>query len=362
MRALVVAIVAACLGLARVAADGQGTTSPSQPTFRAGTTLVDVSAVVTRDGQPVTDLRREDFTVLDNGVPQPLVAYEYVDLGRGETPAQRRDFLIVIDDLHIAARRTQQTIAAALAFIDALGPHDRLAVVHTGPPDVAIEFTTDRDAARALVRRTRGQQLAAAPAPGELDLRARMALDVLRQVAASLRDDAGERRAVLFISEGHPTFSGEPSAFATRDAQLSYFEFLDLLRAAALGNVAIYTIDPRGLRAQDTAGVPSRLYNTTGDAGPSLGGDLHGSLAALALNTGGRQTYWTNDITKNFARLLQDSRQYYRLAYLQPDPPPGKSQPRVRTIKVKVSREGVQVRARQRYAPAGDATARKGPS
>jgi hypothetical protein len=44
---------------------------PNDPTFHATTKLVQVS-VVAHDskGAPVPDLRREEFQVLDNGVPQ----------------------------------------------------------------------------------------------------------------------------------------------------------------------------------------------------------------------------------------------------------------------------------------------------
>src|SRR5579884_2159316 len=46
---------------------------PTDPTFRATTKLVQVS-VVARDsaGAPVADLRREDFQILDNGLPQEI--------------------------------------------------------------------------------------------------------------------------------------------------------------------------------------------------------------------------------------------------------------------------------------------------
>ncbi len=76
-----------------------------------------------------------------------------------------------------------------------------------------------------------------------------------------------------------------------------------------------------------------------------------GSLAVLALNTGGVQTRWTNDLTANLTGMVQDSRRYYRLAYVQPVPGPGKKQPATRAIKVTVTRADVDVRARQRYAP-----------
>jgi VWFA-related protein len=47
--------------------------APTDPTFRATTKLVQVS-VVAHDskGAPVADLRREEFQILDNGVPQEI--------------------------------------------------------------------------------------------------------------------------------------------------------------------------------------------------------------------------------------------------------------------------------------------------
>ena len=43
--------------------------------------------------------------------------------------------------------------------------------------------------------------------PGELEARTASSLDVIGQVAAALRSDAAERRAMLLISEGHPAFT-----------------------------------------------------------------------------------------------------------------------------------------------------------
>lgn len=74
MTAVAVAVLAAV-------AETQGQEPvPVPPTFRAGTVLVQVSAVVTAGGKPITDLRRDEVQILDNGVPQDLVAFEYIDL------------------------------------------------------------------------------------------------------------------------------------------------------------------------------------------------------------------------------------------------------------------------------------------
>ena len=349
--ASVSALALACVAAASLAVHAQAPpTQAPQPSFRAGTTLVEVSAIVTRDGRPVTDLRAEDFTVLDNGTPQPVVAFERVDLGGVAGPAQRRDFIVVLDDLHVDPVQTSQVIWAATSFLERLGPHDRVAVVRTGPPDEPIEFHVDRDRTRAAIAAFRGQKLSGPTLDGERQIRARAALDVIAQVAEAMRSDAVERRAMLLFGEGHPAFMLEPRINSRQDVHDVYLRFLEVLRQAAIANVAIYTVDPRGLRAPGLASTTTRTVTPAADA-ISLSGDLMSSSAALASETGGIQTRWTNDLTANYARLVQDSRQYYRLAYAQPDPPPGKRQPATRKISVKVSRPGLQVRARQRYAP-----------
>lgn len=354
MRALVVTLViAAALPLA-----GDAQSPSSQPTFRTGTTLVEVSAIVTTDGRPVTDLRADEVTVLDNGQPQPVAVFERVDLGRGELPSQRRDFVLVLDDWHIQPSQTGLATRAAIAFVDALGPHDRLAVVNTGPFEIALDPTTEREPARELVRKVVGQGTASGVAPMEIELRQRRAMEVLRHVIGAVRSDAAERRALLLISEGHQSFVQEFNNGLSPAGQAALAEYLHVLREAALSNVAIYTVDPRGLRAPSGAQVASRAMSLSMPASPYapspslvVENERFGSLALLARNTGGLQTLWTNDLTSIFPRILEDSRQYYRIAYAQPDPKPGKKQPSQRSITVKVSRPGVEVRARERYVP-----------
>ena len=66
-------------------ASGQG---PQQqaPRFRSGVDVVEVAVLARdREGKPITDLTRDEITVLENGTPQALVAFEKVSL-----PVRRR--------------------------------------------------------------------------------------------------------------------------------------------------------------------------------------------------------------------------------------------------------------------------------
>ena len=64
----------------------------TQPTFRteANYIRVDVYAT-TRDGMPVTDLRREDFELLEDRVPQTIDQFSPIEIRTGNAPPARSD-------------------------------------------------------------------------------------------------------------------------------------------------------------------------------------------------------------------------------------------------------------------------------
>jgi VWFA-related protein len=63
------------LALASLAVSGQ---EPQLPRFRSGANLVAVDAYVSKDGVPVTDLRAEEFEVLEDDRPQKLEGFRLV--------------------------------------------------------------------------------------------------------------------------------------------------------------------------------------------------------------------------------------------------------------------------------------------
>src|SRR5438128_2479767 len=68
------------------------TPAPQQPppTFRTEANYVRVDAYPTnKDGTPVTDLRQEDFEILENGAPQEIEQFEHVVI-RGNVPQDIR--------------------------------------------------------------------------------------------------------------------------------------------------------------------------------------------------------------------------------------------------------------------------------
>ena len=128
-------------GLARLASAQQtaGRQEPT-PTFPAQVEQVTVDVVVTdRNGQPVTDLAKENLEVFEDGVRQTLASFDLfqVQAPPAATPApeaappppprlstntdgedQRgRTFVIVFDDVHLRASTAQQAKAAIAEFL-----------------------------------------------------------------------------------------------------------------------------------------------------------------------------------------------------------------------------------------------------
>jgi VWFA-related protein len=130
----------------------------SKPTFPAGTEVVTVDAVVTDGhGQPVLDLRPEDFSVTEDGTPQEIVAFDAIHRpapaateapartvaatpvpeirsSTNQVPPSRQGslILIVFDELHMTPAEAQRARKALQGFLETgMAKGDRVALVGT---------------------------------------------------------------------------------------------------------------------------------------------------------------------------------------------------------------------------------------
>jgi VWFA-related protein len=376
-------------------APGSGRPSPPPPvTFAVEVGYVEVDAIVTdRNDQPVRDLRREDFTVLEDGKPQQIdlftlidIPYERpepsapapvpLDVKTNAVPFEGRVYVIVLDELHTSTTGSLLVRAAARRFIERhFGEGDLAAVVHTfGPAEAGQGLTSDRNMLLAAVDRFMGKKLPSVtmsrideyrrtqdirqqgdrvndPDDMKRAYDARSSLDVLKGVSEWLSRLHGRRKAVLFFSEGidYNTYD----QINNREASSVLDAIKEATAAAVRANVSFYAIDPRGLgglsaemmEIQPVFDDPSLGLNTQG-----LESDLRisqDSLRVLADETSGFAAVNTNDFNTAFARVVKDNSAYYVLGYY---PPGQRKDGRFHRLEVKVSRPGVKVRARNGYS------------
>jgi VWFA-related protein len=347
------------------------------PTFRGGTNVLtlDVS-VVDRKREPVRGLTAADFTVLENGKAQPIVAFSFVEVPpvapataawmnetafdvRSNSIEHRRMIVLVIDQWTIGdSLRARNARQAAHAVIDGLGPSDLAAVVFTMDTRIAQDFTTDRARLRAAVDRTTlGDSGSSEPPiafpdalPPTYEFCPLYMLRTLSHVAEALREIPERRKAIVYFSAGielnfEMLAPGSPDRSGCNADRLH--ALTEVFRQVQLANVNIYPVDIAGLRVAKpgTAGFDNAL-------------DF---LRILASNTGGRAIVNTNAPAREMPRILTENGAYYLLGYELG--PRRKEGDEWRRLEVKVNRRDVEVRARERYyEPPAKAEATQAPA
>jgi VWFA-related protein len=389
--------------------------APSAPqlTFRVETNFIEIDAIVT-DGRGtfVRDLKREDFSVFEDGKPQKLDAFSLVDipLERVDRPLYREDavdpdvftnerdfegriYLIVLDSYHVAPIRTTQAKRVARDFVlNYMAANDSAAVVHVGRTDVSQEFTSNKRLLLNAIDKFMGQKLrskvlnkfdnvqvavSSDQPPQDHDWperigMARATVESLGKLSSYMTGIQGRRKAVLFVSEGldfdvddvigaprlaqatDPYGLASNSSQEASDVQAVAREMQVTLEAATRGNVAVYAVDPRGLTdaSEELIAVPGRVEIADSPAADvpvkALGEEIRrsqGMLRTLSNQTGASAITSTNNFADGFGRIVQDNSTYYMLGYHgQP-----KNDGKFHDLTVKVTRPGLQVRARKGY-------------
>ena len=388
------------------------TSAPQQPgvTFKADVNFVEIHAVVTdQRGNVIKDLAKDDFEVFEDGKPQTPSVFSLVDLpierpltSYGTQPVEPdvrsiarsfdgRLYVLVLDDLHTSALRSQLVRDAAKRFIQQyVGENDLAAVLHTsGREDAAQELTGNRQFVLAAVDKFFGRKLPSAtaeklavhlrdvdgartessdgstqqsesrrnpitdPYDAERAFNARRALELVKNVASWMTDIHGRRKALILFSEGidydiYDVFNNRSATIVMQDAR-------DAIAAAQRANVGIYAVDARGLTqlGDEMIEIASLSDNPQFQEGTPSAFQrelllAQESLIALADETGGRAVVRTNDIPGALDRIARENSTYYLLGY-QTDA--SRSPGRFRKIDVRVKRPGLQVRARRGYMP-----------
>ena len=359
------------------------TTSVTTGQFRSGTALVLVDVVATQaDGSLNRDLKREDFLIFEDGKPQEVKQFQVVDLesiaaettdppgvfsNRAEPGAV---FALVLDDMNIDAKHTALMQQTARKFVDEqVRSGDYIGVMRTGVNSPLL-LTTDRELVRPLIAQTVGrrdlndvasltggsgdalptQSLNTAQMPdfsalGLFDMspsariQAEQSLVMLQKVIEYLAPIPARRKAVLLFSQG---IAFDLEAFAADSNSRSFDTMRRLLSAAREGNVAVYTVDPRGLQGSTDPSIGEKPVPVTRDAGVE-------TLRDLATATGGRAVVSSNEIPAAFSRIARENRFYYLVGYEPPDS--GASKTRARQIEVKTRAPGTTLLHRRAYAP-----------
>jgi VWFA-related protein len=319
---------------------------PDQPTFRSGVQQIEVDVLVTdQKGNAVGGLTREDFTLLEDGIPQRISGFSFSEFPV-EVPADRAAAAKAVESdvatnvahgrmyvILLNGRGKKSQLIAQRFVEEAVGPNDQVAVVHVlGNMSAGQGFTKSRALMLAAIDRIdqddpdshstfHGDQFT-------------VSYEVAEEVFKRLGLINGRRKAVIWV-DPPPVFIDQSKWAAQR-----MFAQRDALRAATRNNVAIYPLSTSGMNTLLGRGV------LEGQAG----------LRVLSDDTGGYTIVGTNNFTPEFQKLAVDNSTYYLLGY---EPLVEHQDGKFHTLTVRVNRPGLTVRARRGYYAPEPAAATK---
>jgi len=246
----------------------QNDSQQQEPTFRVNVRLVNVFSTVTDShGAPVANLNKDNFRVLEDGIPQTISVFDK----ESELPLS---IVLEIDTSESTHRDLKLETASAKKFVHSIvRPVDKLSLFQiTENVDQLTRFTSDlKFIDRGIDRLTPGAGTSL--------------YDAIFLGAESLIDHQGRKVLVLITDGGDTT---------------SHTDYSNALRRAQQAEAIVYSIIVVPVEA---------------DAGRNTGGEH--ALIQISKDTGGKYYYASgiNDLDQAFRQISEELRTQYLLAY-----------------------------------------------
>jgi VWFA-related protein len=375
----------------------QQTIDDKDDVVRITTNLVQVDAVVLKNGKPVPNLTAEDFEIFEDGKRQTITSFAYISnipnspsqpatapakdtnvapYARLKPDEPRRTIAFVVDDLGLSAESMSQVRKQLRKFVaEKLEPNDLVAVIRTGGEMGALQqFTNDKRLLNRAVdqlkwnmcNRVGIEVLSSVGSPPVSSLCGYRSIYSTMKSLRFIVDAMGYlpgRKSMVVLSDSLPRESQDelgPDRGVLKDAgivkddlstlgpgSLSFSASLHKIAEKAIrSSVVIYSVDTQGLQVIGLTAADS-FYG----GGPQLQNLLYSrshliqmrreGAELMAKQTGGFQIRNSNNY--GFDRIVEDQSGYYLIGYRPTEETFNK---RFHHIKAKVKRSGMSVRTR----------------
>ena len=366
-------------------------------TLKVKTDLV-LTNVIVRDkktGAVVRDLKATDFTVLENGKPQKVSSFDYQNVDQAAVLTEKstvsgkatiadllnkelagnvdglRDHRLMVLFFDLSSMQPEdidRAVESAQKFVKTqMQPADLVALVSLATGlSMDHDFTQNKDALLRGLGKYNGSQGTGFTVGGDgttdgtaddgssftaddseyASLNTDRELYAIQQIAKSL-ERVDSRKSMLYFSGG-----------LTRNGVENQASMRAATNAAVRANMAIYSVDTRGLEALPPVGDASKgsLRGTAAYSGASMQSNLKANFASqetlgtLSSDTGGKAFFDSNDFAPAFQQVQHDTEAYYILGFRSTN---GARDGSYRRLTVKLNRNDVKLEYRPGYyAPA----------
>jgi VWFA-related protein len=354
--------------------------------------------VVARDpktGEVIQGLKQSDFSIYENGKQQQIETFDFESVdkatplneatvsglatgaaGNGTKavavakPEELRNHRLIVMFFDLTSMQPEDLDRCVMSAQDFLRtkmqPADLVALVSLGDTlNVDQDFTADKNAlinevgvyngtegqgfALGATANSNQQEDTTASTPNEEeynDINTDRELFALQAVSKSL-EKIGEKKSLLYFSGG-----------IQRDGIENQASLRAAINSAVRANLAIYSVDTRGLQAISPLGDASTgsLRGTSAYSGGALLNNMNNNfatqevMASLSKDTGGKAFFDSNDFAPAFAQVERDTSAYYAIGFRSTNL---LRDGKYRKLTVKINRPGVKLEYRPGYyAPA----------
>ena len=298
-------------------------------TIRAEVEMVSLPVVATdKGGRRITDLKKEDFQVFENGVQQEIAGFAATD--------EPVDVALLLDTSGSTELELAKIQNAAIAFVNQLHPDDEVAVLSFAE-DVMLQedFTIDRDKNEYGIKKTRA---------GGCTVEYEAVWLALEEVLKPVK----ERTALVVFTDGVDTCSRKASEKET----------LDLAKETKATIYCVYyNTEPDlysryGRRRPAVGGFPpviaSPMPPIYGGPGSTSQEYVAGRayLAKLAEYSGGLMFDGMTDLGNAFAQVAKELASQYSIGYYPVDK---RHDGKFRKVEMKVNKPGLVARTKKGY-------------
>lgn len=283
-----------------------------------------------KSGPPVSGLQQQDFTILDNTVPQTILTFQAV---HGREAAV--EVVLVLDYVNtgfanVAYERSEiykflRTDGGQLAYPMAL------AFLVDDGIKVQDEFSSDGNELSARLDKS-GLALHSIPSLGWDSGVERLQISMKALFELGTREGARPgRKIMIWVSPGWPVLSDMLGATQEQQIFRNIVNISTLLRE---GQITLYSVGTRNR---------GDYLKEVNNAGQAQMGDLE--LQVIATQSGGLATSG-NDIAALIKQCLADAQAYYEISFA---PPVDQKRDEYHHLEVHVAKPGLTARTRQGY-------------
>jgi len=341
-------------------------------TFRAEHHVILNVFVTDASGNPVTGLKQEDFTLLDNQQPRQIASFKAVTgstafapprvllmldsvnnspstmaytrkeletfLGHNQGSLPYPVSIVRLTDSGIRAGQPSRDGNALISELRMLPNDVHVKVRGQEPPPSTTTLGHPFDPAKAIIR----------PNPEASDLNQRFTLSVpaLARLAAEQEDIPG-RVILVWIGPGWPLLSGPGFLPDTPLMQSNFFAYIvGLSTALREGQITLNMVSSAKMLRE--VGLEPDYYQAFLNGVPTVNQANAGNLAlpVLAYESGGQVMEESEDIAADIDKCVADAGSYYVLSF---DSAPAFNPDEYRSLQVKMNKPGLTARTHTAY-------------